>query len=154
MTRCMTSRELNMRSTKETTIITYGTFDLFHVGHVQLLKRARALGDRLIVAVSKDEFNASKGKSAYSSYEDRKTIVEACKYVDLVIPEENWEQKRADIIAHSVDIFVMGDDWEGKFDFLADVCRVHYLSRTPDISSSLIKQHLDKSKTESEAALA
>jgi len=134
-----------MTRKKEITVITYGTFDLFHVGHVELLKRAKALGDRLIVAVSQDEFNASKGKSAYSSYKDRKTIVEACKYVDLVIPENNWEQKRIDIIKYNVDIFVMGDDWLGKFDSLKDICSVHYLARTPDISSSLIKQHLDKS---------
>ena len=132
------------------TVITYGTFDLFHVGHVQLLKRAKALGDRLIVAISKDEFNASKGKAAYSSYEDRKTIVEACKYVDLVIPELTWEQKKFDVIDHSVDIFVMGDDWLGKFDFLAEICEVRYLSRTPDISSSLIKQHLDGAKSKME----
>lgn len=130
------------------TVITYGTFDLFHIGHVQLLKRAKALGDRLVVAISKDEFNASKGKAAYSSYEDRKTIVEACKYVDLVIPEMTWEQKQTDIINHSIDIFVMGDDWQGKFDFLAEVCEVKYLSRTPDISSSLIKQHLDGSTSQ------
>lgn len=141
-----------MRPHKETVVITYGTFDLFHVGHVQLLKRAKALGDRLIVAISKDEFNASKGKSAYSSYEDRKTIVEACKFVDLVIPEQNWEQKRTDIIEHSVDIFVMGDDWTGKFDFLSELCAVRYLSRTPDISSSLIKEHLNNQK-KSEPAL-
>lgn len=136
------------------TVITYGTFDLFHVGHVQLLKRAKALGDRLIVAISKDEFNASKGKAAYSSYEDRKTIVEACKYVDLVIPELTWEQKKTDVIDHSVDIFVMGDDWQGKFDFLAEICEVRYLSRTPDISSSLIKQHLDGAKSRMELQTA
>lgn len=136
------------------TVITYGTFDLFHVGHVQLLKRAKALGDRLIVAISKDEFNASKGKAAYSSYEDRKTIVEACKFVDLVIPELTWEQKKSDIIDHSVDIFVMGDDWQGKFDFLSEFCDVRYLSRTPDISSSLIKQHLDSANSKVELKTA
>jgi glycerol-3-phosphate cytidylyltransferase len=97
------------------------------------------------VAVSKDEFNAGKGKAAYSSYEDRSMIVAACKYVDLVIPEDSWEQKREDIIKHEVDVFVMGDDWVGKFDFLSDLCEVQYLPRTPDISSSLIKQHLNGS---------
>lgn len=124
------------------TVITYGTFDLFHVGHVRLLERARALGDRLIVAVSEDSFNEGKGKKSYSTYADRSQLVAACRHVDLVIPELTWEQKRQDIITHNVDIFVMGDDWVGKFDFLSDLCEVVYLSRTPDISSSLIKTHL------------
>lgn len=138
-------------STRAKTVITYGTFDLFHVGHVRLLERARSLGDRLIVAVSEDSFNEGKGKKSYSSYADRSQLVAACRHVDLVIPELTWEQKREDIITHNVDIFVMGDDWEGKFDFLSDICEVVYLSRTPDISSSLIKSHL---KTPAATAVA
>ncbi|EKT4477538.1 MULTISPECIES: glycerol-3-phosphate cytidylyltransferase [Pseudomonas] len=138
-------------STRAKTVITYGTFDLFHVGHVRLLQRARSLGDRLIVAVSEDSFNEGKGKKSYSSYADRSQLVAACRHVDLVIPELNWEQKRQDIITHNVDIFVMGDDWEGKFDFLSDICEVVYLPRTPDISSSLIKSHL---KTPATTAVA
>jgi glycerol-3-phosphate cytidylyltransferase len=130
-------------STQGKTVITYGTFDLFHVGHVKLLQKAKSLGDKLIVAISEDSFNAEKGKEAYSNYHDRSLIVESCKYVDLVIPETNWEQKRADIIKYNIDIFVIGDDWTGKFDFLKDICEVVYLPRTPDISSSQIKQHLN-----------
>ncbi|TCT19887.1 glycerol-3-phosphate cytidylyltransferase [Melghiribacillus thermohalophilus] len=125
-------------------VITYGTFDLLHVGHINLLKRAKALGDYLIVAVSTDEFNALKNKKAYYSYEDRKTILEAVKYVDLVIPEENWEQKIADVQKYDVDIFVMGHDWEGKFDFLNDYCEVVYLPRTEGISTTKIKDDLMK----------
>lgn len=138
-------------SNQPKTVITYGTFDLFHIGHVRLLERAKSLGDRLIVAVSEDSFNEGKGKKAYSSYEDRSQLVAACRHVDLVIPELCWKQKREDIIKHNVDIFVMGDDWVGKFDELNDICQVVYLSRTPDISSSLIKSHL---KTPSVAAVA
>ncbi|RUO43787.1 glycerol-3-phosphate cytidylyltransferase [Aliidiomarina taiwanensis] len=123
-----------------TTVITYGTFDLFHVGHVNLLKRAQALGDRLIVAVSTDEFNESKGKVTLVPYEQRVAILEACRYVDLVIPESSWEQKRQDIAKHEIDTFVMGNDWQGKFDDLSDLCEVVYLDRTKDISSSAIKQ--------------
>jgi len=132
-----------MKKTK--TIITYGTFDLFHVGHVRLLEKAKKLGDRLIVAVSEDSFNASKGKSAYSKFADRALIVSACKHVDLVIPELTWDQKELDIKKYDVDVFVMGDDWTGKFDFLKEHCEVVYLPRTPDISSSLIKEHLNNS---------
>ena len=117
-------------STQGKTVITYGTFDLFHVGHVQLLKKAKSLGDKLIVAISEDSFNEKKGKSSYSSYNDRSQIVSACKYVDLVIPELNWEQKRIDIIKYNIDIFTIGDDWNGKFDFLKDLCKVIYLPRT------------------------
>lgn len=124
------------------TVITYGTFDLFHVGHVNLLRRARLLGERLIVAVSTDKFNAEKGKRAFFSYQDRSEILEACRYVDLVIPEVSWDQKRSDIANHSVDIFVMGDDWLGKFDFLSELCEVQYLPRTEGISSSLVKDTL------------
>lgn len=126
-----------------TTVITYGTFDLFHVGHVNLLKRAQALGDRLIVAVSTDEFNESKGKVTLVPYEQRVAILEACRYVDLVIPEASWEQKRQDIIEHGVNTFVMGNDWQNKFDNLNDLCQVVYLDRTKDISSTAMKQAID-----------
>jgi len=126
------------------TIITYGTFDLFHYGHLRLLQRAKALGDYLIVAVSTDAFNDIKGKRSYYPYEERARIVEAIKYVDKVIPENNWEQKISDIKAHKVDIFVMGDDWEGKFDFLQDYCDVVYLKRTDGISSTSIKNDFGK----------
>ncbi len=123
-------------------VITYGTFDLFHVGHVNILRRARELGDYLIVALSSDEFNAIKNKKAYHSYEDRKTILEAIRYVDEVIPELTWEQKIKDVQEHNVDVFVMGDDWEGKFDFLKEYCEVVYLPRTEGISTTKIKQDL------------
>jgi glycerol-3-phosphate cytidylyltransferase len=124
-----------------TRVITYGTFDLFHYGHLKILERAKALGDYLIVAVSTDEFNAIKGKKCVYPYEQRAKIVEAIKYVDLVISEENWEQKVADIQKYKIDIFVMGSDWEGKFDELAQFCKVVYLPRTPGISSTEIKQN-------------
>ena len=123
-------------------VITYGTFDLLHKGHVRLLKRAKALGDHLTVGVSTDEFNAIKGKKAYTSFEDRKYILEAIKYVDEVIPEENWDQKIRDVKNHNIDIFVMGDDWKGEFDFLKDYCKVVYLPRTEGISTTKIKQDL------------
>ncbi|MEE3392198.1 MAG: glycerol-3-phosphate cytidylyltransferase [Lachnospiraceae bacterium] len=123
-------------------VITYGTFDLLHVGHINILRRAKALGDYLIVAVSTDEFNALKGKKAYYPYEDRKKILEAIKYVDEVIPENNWEQKIKDVQDNNVDIFVMGDDWKGKFDFLKDYCEVVYLPRTEGISTTKIKEDL------------
>ena len=120
-------------------VITYGTFDLFHFGHLRLLQRAKALGDYLVVAVSSDEFNAIKGKKCTYPYEHRARIVEAIKYVDEVIPEHKWEQKIDDVEKHNIDIFVMGDDWEGKFDFLKEYCEVVYLERTKDISTSEIK---------------
>lgn len=123
-------------------VITYGTFDILHYGHINLLKRARALGDYLIVALSSDEFNALKNKKSFYSYEHRKLMLEACKYVDFIIPENNWEQKITDIKKHNVNIFVMGDDWQGKFDFLKDYCEVVYLPRTPDISTTQIKEYL------------
>ena len=124
-------------------IITYGTFDLLHYGHINLLKRAKALGDYLIVALSTDEFNwNSKAKKCYFSYEVRKQLLEAIRYVDLVIPEENWEQKINDIKEFCIDTFVMGDDWKGKFDFLKPYCDVVYLPRTPEISTSQIKEDL------------
>ncbi|GAA3609728.1 glycerol-3-phosphate cytidylyltransferase [Secundilactobacillus similis DSM 23365 = JCM 2765] len=123
-------------------VITYGTFDLLHKGHVRLLKRAKALGDHLTVCLSSDEFNAVKGKKAYTSYEDRKYILEAIRYVDEVIPEKNWDQKIKDVQDNDIDIFVMGDDWKGKFDFLKDYCEVIYLPRTEGISTTKIKEDL------------
>lgn len=127
-------------------IITYGTFDVLHFGHINLLKRAKALGDYLIVALSSDEFNSIKNKKSYYNYEQRKKILEACRYVDLVIPENNWEQKISDINDFKVDTFVMGDDWQGKFDFLKDYCEVIYLPRTPDVSSTQTKQYIKQKK--------
>lgn len=125
-------------------VITYGTFDMLHFGHVNLLRRARALGDYLVVALSTDEFNwNSKRKKCYFPYEKRKMMLEAIRYVDEVIPEENWEQKRTDVVKHGIDVFVMGDDWKGKFDFLGDLCEVVYLPRTPDISTTQIKKDLE-----------
>jgi len=120
-------------------IITYGTFDLLHIGHINLLKRARNLGDKLIVGLSTDKFNMSKHKSSFMPFEDRKTILEAIKYVDLVIPEESWDQKINDIEKHNADVFVIGDDWKGEFDHLNDICKVVYLTRTPGISTTQLK---------------
>jgi glycerol-3-phosphate cytidylyltransferase len=136
-------------------VITYGTFDLLHYGHINLLRRAKALGDYLIVVISSDEFNWNeKHKKCYFTYEQRKMLVESVRYVDLVIPEESWEQKRKDMHEYHIDTFVMGDDWKGKFDFLKEEgVEVVYLPRTPEISSSQIKQDLnvagnvEKSKT-------
>ena len=126
-------------------VITYGTFDLLHYGHINLLRRAKALGDYLIVALSTDDFNKNmKNKICYFSYEQRKQLLEAIRYVDLVIPEENWEQKVSDVKEYHVDTFVIGDDWEGKFDFLKEHCEVVYLPRTPEISTTQIKQELKK----------
>ena len=126
-------------------VITYGTFDLLHYGHIQLLRRAKAYGDYLIVAFSTDEFNWNeKQKICYFSYEQRKMLLESIRYVDLVIPEENWAQKVSDVQEFKVDTFVMGDDWEGKFDFLKDYCDVVYLPRTPEISTTQIKKDLGK----------
>ena len=124
-------------------VITYGTFDLLHYGHINLLRRAKELGDYLIVALSTDEFNSSKKhKVCYFTYEQRKQLLEAIRYVDLVIPEENWEQKVSDVKEFRVDTFVMGDDWKGKFDFLKEYCDVVYLPRTPEISTTQIKEDL------------
>ena len=125
-------------------VITYGTFDLLHYGHINLLKRAKALGDYLIVALSTDEFNRDKkNKECYFSFEQRKALLEAIRYVDLVIPECTWEQKRTDIHEYCVDTFVIGDDWKGKFDFLQEEgAEVVYLPRTPEISTTQIKQNL------------
>lgn len=124
-------------------VITYGTFDLLHYGHINLLKRAKELGDYLIVALSTDEFNwNSKNKKCFFSYEKRKQLLEAIRYVDLVIPENCWEQKIDDVKLYHADIFVMGDDWAGKFDFLKEYCEVVYLPRTPEISTTQIKKEL------------
>jgi glycerol-3-phosphate cytidylyltransferase len=125
-----------------TTVLTYGTFDLFHIGHLNMINRLAELGDRLIIAVSTDEFNAGKGKSSVVSYEDRAKIVSSIKGVDLVIPETSWDQKVSDIKEYDVDIFAIGDDWAGKFDELKELCEVVYLSRTDGISSTEIKQML------------
>ncbi|MDZ5601457.1 glycerol-3-phosphate cytidylyltransferase [Pseudomonas sp. RP23018S] len=125
------------------TVITYGTFDILHRGHINLLRRARALGDRLIVGLSSDEFNAGKHKSSLLNYENRKVVLESIRYVDYVFPEENWEQKLTDIKDYEASIFVMGDDWEGKFDFLKDLCEVVYLPRTAAISTTEIKNSLN-----------
>lgn len=123
-------------------VITYGTFDLFHMGHLNILKRAKELGDYLIVAVSSDRFNAIKGKQAYHSDHDRMEILKAIRYVDEVILEETWDQKVNDVQKYQVDVFVMGDDWEGKFDFLKDYCEVVYLPRTEGVSTTKIKTDL------------
>lgn len=124
-------------------VITYGTYDILHHGHINLLKRAKALGDELIVMLSTDEFNQEeKGKDNYYSYEDRKIVLEAIKYVDEVYKESSWEQKNTDIDKYDIDIFVMGDNWAGEFDFLKDKCEVVYLPRTKNISTSEIKQIL------------
>jgi glycerol-3-phosphate cytidylyltransferase len=125
------------------TILTYGTFDLFHIGHLRILQRAAALGNRLLVGVSTDEFNLGKGKQSVIPFGDRSEIVGALRCVDLVIPEESWEQKIEDVHRHNVDVFVMGDDWSGKFDFLQEHCAVMYLPRTPQVSSTQINSGLD-----------
>ena len=124
------------------TVITYGTYDLLHKGHIRLLERAKQLGDYLIVGLSTDEFNAVKEKVCVYPYADRFEIVSAIKYVDEVIPETRWEQKVDDIQRHHVDILVMGDDWKGRFDHLREYCEVVYLPRTPGISTTAIKTGL------------
>lgn len=121
-----------------TTVITYGTFDTFHYGHLELLRRSKELGDKLIVGVSTDKFNSLKGKESRFNYDVRRSWVESIKYVDLVISENNWKQKEKDILDYNVNIFVMGNDWTGKFDYLP--CKVVYLERTPEISSTVIKE--------------
>ncbi|WP_415657306.1 adenylyltransferase/cytidyltransferase family protein [Roseateles sp.] len=125
-----------------TTAITYGTYDLFHIGHVNLFRRIKERWDRLIVAVSTDEFNALKGKQSAVPFADRIELVRACRYVDLAIPETCWEQKADDIRRHQVQAFVMGDDWLGKFDELKALCEVVYLPRTEGVSSSELKQYI------------
>ena len=126
-----------------TTVITYGTFDLFHIGHVNLLQRLRDLGDRLVVGCSTDEFNALKGKKSAMPYAHRAGILRAIRYVDHVFPEESWEQKRADIAREGAQIFAIGDDWVGRFDELGDVCDVVYLPRTREVSTTGIRQVLN-----------
>ncbi|MCF0124912.1 MAG: glycerol-3-phosphate cytidylyltransferase [Clostridia bacterium] len=123
-------------------VITYGTFDLLHYGHINLLKRAKQLGDYLIVALSTDEFNAVKGKKSFFDYKKRKILLEAIRYVDLVIEEKNWEQKISDIQKYEINIFAIGDDWSGKFDYLKEYCEVVYIQRTPEISTTKIKKSL------------
>ncbi|WP_180553056.1 glycerol-3-phosphate cytidylyltransferase [Staphylococcus haemolyticus] len=123
-------------------VITYGTYDLLHYGHIELLRRAREMGDYLIVALSSDEFNQIKNKKSYYDYEQRKMMLESIRYVDLVIPENDWGQKEIDVDRFEVDVFVMGNDWEGEFDFLKDKCEVVYLKRTEGISTTKIKQEL------------
>lgn len=128
-------------------VITYGTFDLLHYGHINLLERAKKLGDYLVVALSTDEFNwVEKRKKCYFTYEERKKLLEAIRYVDLVIPENSWEQKLTDVDEYHIDVFVIGDDWKGKFDFLSEKCEVIYLPRTPEISTTKIKQELNDIK--------
>jgi len=127
---------------KKKRIITYGTFDMFHIGHLRLLQRLKKMADELIVAVSTDEFNATKGKKVMIPYEQRAEIVANIKCVDMVIPEKNWEQKIDDIQKYDIDIFAIGDDWEGKFDFLKEYCEVVYLPRTKDISTTQLKKSL------------
>lgn len=128
-------------------VITYGTFDLLHYGHINLLRRAKQHGDYLIVGLSTDEFNRNeKNKRCYFSWEKRKALLESIRYVDLVIPENSWSQKKSDVHEYHIDTFVMGDDWEGEFDFLCqEGCEVVYLPRTPEISTTQIKQDLQAS---------
>lgn len=123
-------------------VLTYGTFDLFHYGHIRLLQRARALGNRLGVGLSTDEFNALKGKKAFMSYAEREELLLTCRHVDFVFPERNWEQKADDILTHKADVLVMGDDWKGKFDHFGHLCTVAYLERTPLISSTMLREGL------------
>lgn len=134
-----------MEKTKR--VLTYGTFDLLHYGHIEILRRARALGDYLVVAISTEEFNAIKGKTSYNSYEIRKKMLEAVRYVDLVIPEDSWDQKINDVQKYDIDLVVMGGDWAGseKFEILRDYCDVVYLDRTQGISTSQIKTELQVS---------
>lgn len=125
-------------------VLTYGTYDLLHYGHIRLLKRARELGDYLVVAISTDGFNAGKGKKAYHDYPTRKEMLEAVRYVDLVIPEESWEQKIDDVKLYRIDVVVMGADWEGsdRFEYLRDYCELVYLPRTDGVSTTSIKDEL------------
>ncbi|MCE5603286.1 glycerol-3-phosphate cytidylyltransferase [Staphylococcus pseudintermedius] len=123
-------------------VITYGTYDLLHYGHIELLRRAREMGDYLVVALSSDEFNRIKNKKSYYNFEQRKMMLESIRYVDLVIPENDWGQKETDVEKYEIDTFVMGHDWEGEFDFLKDKCEVIYLKRTEGISTTQIKREL------------
>lgn len=126
------------------TVITYGTFDMFHIGHLRLLRRLREMGDELVVAVSTDEFNAIKGKKTLIPYDQRSAIVEAIDCVDRVIPEHCWDQKIEDVVEHQVDVFAIGEDWRGKFDFLNDYCDVVYMTRTKNISTTGLKRSLKR----------
>lgn len=126
------------------TVITYGTFDMFHIGHLKLLRRLSEMGDRLIVAVSTDEFNTGKGKKTLIPYEQRAAIVEAIDCVDMVIPEESWEQKVLDVKKYDVDVFAIGQDWQGEFDFLKEHCEVVYMPRTKNISTTELKRSLKR----------
>ena len=125
-------------------VITYGTFDVLHYGHINLLKKAKSMGDYLIVGLSTDEFNLKKGKKSLYNYEQRKKILESLRFVDLVIPENCWEQKEKDIIEFKVNIFTMGNDWENKFDNLSNLCKVIYLPRTEGVCSTETKKYLAK----------
>ena len=134
---------MNIIDGKFKTVLTYGTFDLLHYGHLEILKRASLLGNKLIVGVSTDKFNEIKGKTCVLPYQKRKELIESLYYVDKVIPENNWDQKVTDIKGNNIDIFVIGDDWEGKFDELKDFCEVIYLPRTKGISSTKLRSILD-----------
>ena len=134
---------MNIIDGKFKTVLTYGTFDLLHYGHLEILRRSSLLGDKLIVGVSTDKFNEIKGKSCVLPYEKRKELLESIDYVDKVIPEDSWDQKTTDIQDYNIDVFVMGNDWEGKFDKLKDLCKVIYLTRTKGISSSKLKSILE-----------
>ena len=134
---------MNIIDGKFKTVLTYGTFDLLHYGHLEILKRASLLGNKLIVGVSTDKFNEIKGKTCVLPYQKRKELLESLDYVDKVIPENNWDQKVTDIQGNNIDIFVIGDDWEGKFDELKDFCEVIYLPRTKGISSTKLRSILD-----------
>lgn len=126
----------------ERRVLTYGTFDLMHYGHVRLLRRLSTMGDRLIVGLSTDAFTQAKGKQAVMSFEERREMLMACRYVDRVIAEESWEQKRTDIVNYNIALFAMGHDWAGQFDHLSDLAQVIYLDRTPGISSATIKERV------------
>ena len=134
---------MNIIDGKFKTVLTYGTFDLLHYGHLEILKRASLLGNKLIVGLSTDKFNEIKGKTCVLPYQKRKELIESLDYVDKVIPENNWDQKVTDIQGNNIDIFVMGDDWEGKFDELKVFCEVIYLPRTKGISSTKLRSILD-----------
>ena len=134
---------MNIIESKFKTVLTYGTFDLLHYGHLEILRKASLLGDKLIVGVSTDKFNTIKGKTCVLTYQKRKDLLDSIEYVDKVIPEDNWDQKVTDIQNNNIDIFIMGDDWEGKFDELKEFCQVIYLPRTKGISSTKLKSILD-----------
>ena len=134
---------MEIKDGKFKTVLTYGTFDLLHYGHLEILRRASLLGDKLIVGVSTDKFNEIKGKTCVLPYQKRKELIESLDYVDKVIPENNWDQKVTDIKDNDIDIFVMGDDWKGKFNELKVFCEVIYFPRTNGISSTKLRSILD-----------